>query len=118
MSAFGRGGRTGVEGGSLTPTLRVRSAARIRLRYLDMDPMPGFGPGSARWRRAVLPLDDTGMAPPGGLEPPSADLESGILTARRRWQTKTSTIALSVRIGAGLPVAVIAALASSAEVGR
>ena len=26
-----------------------------------MDPAPGFEPGSARWKRAILPLDDAGM---------------------------------------------------------
>jgi hypothetical protein len=46
-------------------------------------------------------------------------LESGVvLLVILRLEGKTSAIALSVRMGAGLPVAVIAALAMSVEVGR
>lgn len=50
-----------------TSIILVRSEGLVRLSYPDMDcvrldPVPGIEPGSARWRRAVLPLDDTGRS--------------------------------------------------------
>ncbi len=99
----------GIGGGNRTPIFRVRSAVLVRSSCPDRDPAPGFGPGSARWQRAVLPLDDAGMhhREDSNLRiriwnPASWPLDDG---------DRTSAIALSLRMGAGLPVAVIAALA-------
>ena len=104
-SGSGDGG--GIGGGHRAPTVRVRSAGAARSSCPDRDPAPGFGPGSARWRRAVLPLDDAGMhhREDSNLRFRIWNPESWPLDDRGM----TSAIARSLRISAGLPVAVIAA---------
>ena len=104
-SGSGDGG--GIGGGHRAPTVRVRSAGAARSSCPDRDPAPGFGPGSARWRRAVLPLDDAGMH-----HREDSNLRFRIWNPES-WPLDdsgmTSAIARSLRISAGLPVAVIAA---------
>ena len=79
------GGERSIGSADTHPPLHVRQDHdAVVAALMDVDPVPGIEPGSARWRRAVLPLDDTGMARSGGLEPPSSDLESEVLAAERR----------------------------------